>query len=74
MRKTVQVNVNPQSREDTKLVIQKALAKAGIDEATGHGRVLRRSLDARQRVAFYVFQVEVWDADDSAPEPPDIQV
>jgi uncharacterized protein len=74
MRKTVQINVNPQLREDMKSVILKALKKSGIDAMTGRGRVLRRSLDARQRVPYYVFQVEVWDADDSAPEAPDVPV
>ncbi|RLD22293.1 MAG: FAD-binding protein [Bacteroidetes bacterium] len=72
MRKTVQINVDPQSREDTKSVILKALKKAGLDPKTGRGHILRRSLDARQRNAYYVFQVEVWDADDPAPEAPDV--
>lgn len=72
MLKTVQINVNPQAREDTKSVILKALKKAGVDTTTGRGRILRRSLDARQRSPYYVFQVEVWAADDPSPEGPDI--
>ncbi len=74
MRKTVRVNVNPQSRDDTESVVQKALTKAQINPASGKGRILRRSLDARQRNAYYVFQVEVWDAEDTAPDPPAIPV
>jgi len=74
MRKTVQVNVNPQSRDDTESVVQKALTKAQINPASGKGRILRRSLDARQRNAYYVFQVEVWDPEDTAPDPPAIPV
>ena len=70
MLKTVQINVNPQAREDTKSVILKALKKAGVDTTTGRGRILRRSLDARQRSPYYVFQVEVWGADDPSPEGP----
>jgi uncharacterized FAD-dependent dehydrogenase len=74
MRKTVQVNVSPESRDDTNSVIIKALLKAGLDRSKGKGRILRRSLDARQRVPYYVFQVEVWDEHEVAPEASDLPV
>lgn len=63
MRKKVQVRGPLELRNDSDAVVRRALKSAGVKG--GHGRILKRSLDARQRNIHYVFQVEIWTPDDA---------
>ena len=74
MRKRIQIKVRPDRRDDHDDVIRRALA--GRDPDQTQARILRRSLDARKKDIWYVFQVEVWSADEEIPvgiESPDYQ-
>ena len=69
MRKKIQVRAPLELRHDTDAVVRRALKSAGVK--TGNGRILKRSLDARQRNIHYVFQVEIWTPDDELIEESD---
>ena len=66
MRKTIQIKMRPEQRDDHEAVIGKALR--GHDIGSARARILRRSLDARRRDILYVFQVEVYTDDEDVGE------
>ena len=67
MRKIIELKVLPKDIEDEAAIQQKAIRKARVNpEQVRAVRVLRRSIDARQRQPFFLLRTEVF-INESAP-------